>query len=645
MAQLEHLHLNHVLQIVDVLKGVIIRSFGPEGGQVLFTRDTGQAMLSRSGTRILRALQLEHPLARMVVEYVWKHSSSTGDGSKTFILLLSSLLQMIDATASREPNVSRAYNSTEAAKTATARHLADKLLEFAFKELHVLISRKVVPHGCCVSFEDFPEKTQSSSLAHSLLQKLLATFFHTRLGYTHHDFLSHLTCELISNWKLIKQPLPFSLQFVNDNFSALHTPVSGFPASSSRIIEGQVIHRDFATPPLHTDHQPIKAIVFTGYLQPKLLNAGEVLKLGCGGSSVEERSIIQFSAWMEKSLEHIVADLQTLGISVILSAVKQSDTVLALTTQAEICLVECIGEEELSLFVQLSGATPVSDCRMIEPCHIASLAFCRPIKLGANRYVHVAFPDTEEGVKPCHLVICAPGEGQTEHCACAVQDAVRMILTTEEPLPLTDATPSKRTSGLHESSFLHTSGTKNRSSSLNQLHECVLTSGCVIPAGGTFEFLLSHALLQHGRTSSGSHDRNIGVCVTQLLSGALLSVPRKIYSHNPQAFLQTQTRVMSFASKHFHPLRLTGCSVSRMQSEEYVNLCLLRCPKGDESSKVSVLDLGLESVSCKYQMLLAVLQCLTSLLRVDAVLHINTTLHIQSRRLTYCEDTDDEAED
>lgn len=65
MLSVERLHLEHVLQTVCALEAVILRSFGPEGGQVLFTRSTGQAMLSRSGTQILKALHLEHPLARL----------------------------------------------------------------------------------------------------------------------------------------------------------------------------------------------------------------------------------------------------------------------------------------------------------------------------------------------------------------------------------------------------------------------------------------------------------------------------------------------------------------------------------------------------------------------------------------------------
>ena len=64
MLPAESLHLRHVLQTVSALEAVVLRSFGPDGGQLLFTRDSGQVMLTRHGTRILTALRLEHPLAR-----------------------------------------------------------------------------------------------------------------------------------------------------------------------------------------------------------------------------------------------------------------------------------------------------------------------------------------------------------------------------------------------------------------------------------------------------------------------------------------------------------------------------------------------------------------------------------------------------
>lgn len=338
---------------------------------------------------------------------------------------------------------------------------------------------------------------------------------------------------------------------------------------------------------------------------------------------------------------------------------KQSAAVLALATQAEMCIVECVSEDELSLFVRLSGTTPICDCSRIEPEHVVTLTFCRPIQLGGHRYVHVAFQDSEERitVKPCSLVICAPGEGQTEQYACALQDAIRMLLRTWEPMHAAVTTTSKRTLQSHKSSSLHTDNltdrTTYRSSAIQPIHKCVLEPGCVISAGGSFELLLHYALLQHGHSCSVSHDLNIDTSVSQLLANALLSVPQKIYAHSPRHFLETQSKVISFIPNHSHPVSLLykqKSSISPIQTERPQGdgkLSLHCCRKGDKSSKDSELDLGLESVSCKYQLLLAVLQCVRSLLKVDTVLPTHIALGTQSSRpaSTSWEDTEDEAED
>nr|XP_057930583.1 Bardet-Biedl syndrome 10 protein isoform X2 [Doryrhamphus excisus] len=521
MQRVQCLHLKHVLQTVCALEAVILRSFGPEGGQVLFTRDTGQVMLSRSGTQILTVLQLEHPLARMVVECIRKHSRKTGDGSKSFILLVASLLRTIHSAASKEPIVSHNYKSRATAESATARRLVEQMLEFTQEKLEDLIAVAVAPRGVRLLVNNLSANAVTD---HDNLQKLLGTFFCTRLGCTHCDLMSELICKLLINWRCFTFS---SLQFLNDNFPALHTAVVGFPVSCSRLIAGQVIHRDFATPHHNVRQDPVKAVVFTISLQPKWLNAEEILELqtrtmGDHGNH-HDRSILHFSAWAENSLECIFANLQTLGVSILLSSVKQSDAVLALATQAEMCVVECVSEDELALFIHLSGASPVTDCRGIQPVHVASLTSCQPIHLGAHRYVHVTFPDSkEEMAKPSTVVICGLGEGQTDQYARAIEDVIHMLRTTWEPL---DATTIPVQSGKSSSSIL---------------------PGFAITAGGTFEFLLHHTLLQHGKTHTISNPTDTDVpIVCQLLADALLCLPRHIYSDNLRRFLQVQTGVRS----------------------------------------------------------------------------------------------------
>ncbi|XP_047452792.1 Bardet-Biedl syndrome 10 protein isoform X2 [Mugil cephalus] len=317
------------------------------------------------------------------------------------------------------------------------------------------------------------------------------------------------------------------------------------------------------------------------------------------------------------------------------------------------CLVECVSEEEISLFAQLSGSTPVSDCLTIEPKHVATLAFCRPVLLGAHRYVHVAFHDSEDRTtfKPCSLVICASGEGQTEQYVRAFRDAIHVLLTTWEPIHVTAA--SKTTLQSHKFTSLDKYNQTDRTTytppSIYPPHKCVYEPGCMIPVGGAFEFLLSRALL----SDSVSDHTGVGIPVSQLLAKALLSVPRQIYSHSPRHFLQTQTRVMSFTQNHSRPFSLVDKqepNTNPVQNEgppggSKPNLHC--CRKGDMLSKAFTSDLGLESVSCKYQLLLAVLQCVTSLLRVDAMLRTHTVLHSKSCRLTNIswKDTEGEAED
>ncbi|XP_061630184.1 Bardet-Biedl syndrome 10 protein isoform X1 [Phyllopteryx taeniolatus] len=632
MPRVQRLHQKHVMQAACALEAVVLRIFGPEGGQVLFTRDNGHVMLSRSGTRILTALRLDHPLARMMVECVWKHSGKTGDGSKSFILLLASLLRTIYTVASKELNGSRVYNSREVAESATARRLADQTLAFALEELEDLIAVAVAPYGFCLSVKNLTASTQSASHSDGIyVEKLIASFFHTRLGFAHCDFMGELIFKLLANWSCktdkssrSDNPRSFqgnlyvnsngckadlsssSLQFLNDNFPALHTLVSGFPVSCSRLIEGQVIHRDFATH-YHGSHQhPVKAVFFTISLQPKWLNASDTLEIGNG---IHSKSIMHFSAWAESSLEHIFATLQSLGVSVLLSAVKQSDAVLTLATQAEICVVECVSEDELALFLHLSGASAVSDCGRIQPEHIASLTFCRPILLGTHRYVHMAFPDSREQ-QPCNIIICGLGEGQTDQYAGAVQDVIRMLRTTWEPLGAATKAPSS------------------------------IWPGCVIPAGGTFELLLCRALLQHGHSHAISKDIPV---VCQLLADAILHLPRHIHSGNARRFLQIQSKVWSFPDRN--PFQPDGLLCEPGFSQGH---CDNKSFQGDSEpsmycslvNNMKTLS-GLESVSCKYHLILAVLQCVKNLLRFDNVFHTPTELHPKSLKLTYSSEDED----
>ncbi|CAL9695339.1 unnamed protein product [Knipowitschia caucasica] len=546
---MESVGLERVVQTVGVLQAVVLRAFGPHGGQVLFTRDTGHLMLSRDGVRVLNALRLDHPLARMIVECATGHSALTGDGSKSFILLLASLVQTVEDAARMEK--------------CAPHSLARELLSFSLQQLDPLIASAILPHSEHIIWTDL------SAASSSPVQKLLSGFFHTRLSHAHCNSVSDLLCQFLSHWTAEVDQSCSCLQFIDDTWPALYTPVIGFPISYSRLLEGQIIHRDFAVPYSQTTAQPVKAIVVTTPLQPKFMETGLALETGDKGS------FVHFSSFWESSVECVVSYLQSIGVSLLLSSVKQTDAVLGLATNSQINVVECVEQEELTLFMHLSEATAVTDFWDIQAKHVVSLDFCKPVLLGAHRYIHVAFP-AKAPVRPCSLVVCGTGEGQSEQHASAMRDAIKMLKTTWEP-PSSAPPP-------------------NTSCTPPPDHYC--PRGCVLTSGGAFEILLSLAL-QHSPISKRAH------VVPRILADALLCLPRHIYSHQPRRFAQMQYTVLQCVQE-----RLT--SPAHLQS----NMNLKCCAWG----------LGLESVFCKYQLVLAVLQCFSQLLTLDSVIHTKSRL-------------------
>lgn len=224
-------------------------------------------------------------------------------------------------------------------------------------------------------------------------------------------------------------------------------------------------------------------------------------------------------------------------------------------------------------------------------------------------------------VSPCNLVICGPGEGQTDQYASAIHDAIHMLRSACQPLAVT---PAKVLLSKAGSCLLPDRRT---------CHVAALEPGCVLPAGGTFEFLLTCALLQHGRKRSGDSDMDASE-VSKLLADALLTVPRQIYSHSQRQFLRTQDGILNFIQTHSHPFSLV--SVGDLDC----------CGWTGTSSNIFIEELGLESVTCKYQLLLAVAQCASHLLQVDTVLQTHTALHTKSHRRTNIslDESEDEAD-
>ncbi|NXT26778.1 BBS10 protein, partial [Syrrhaptes paradoxus] len=71
-------------------------------------------LLTRDGRRLLEALSLEPPTARMMVACACSHRAATGDGAKTFVVLLAGVLGGLRAAGGGSGSLRRALRAFEA---------------------------------------------------------------------------------------------------------------------------------------------------------------------------------------------------------------------------------------------------------------------------------------------------------------------------------------------------------------------------------------------------------------------------------------------------------------------------------------------------------------------------------------------------
>uniref|UniRef100_W5K9G7 Bardet-Biedl syndrome 10 n=1 Tax=Astyanax mexicanus TaxID=7994 RepID=W5K9G7_ASTMX len=616
MCEAESVSLQASLSVVGALECVVRRCLGPDGGSVLFTKDTGEILITRHGQRILTTLHLDHPVGRMVLECVCAHNRVTADGSKSFILLLAALLRGIHDSAIRCHKVSRS--------PATPRKLANQLLALCWKVLDDIVAHDVVPHASLLF------GASADGLDCDVLPALVRGYVAGRVGNAQAEVLTSLLCELYCKFSQEKgSSTAEAITFLHSSFSLLYAKVSGLPFGSSQVVEGLVVARDWSV--WREADGPVKTLVVWESLDKPLIAMGESVSI-----CFQQDWLLRFENLMEEKL----SKLQSLQVSVVLSGVKQPECVLEWARLNDVSVLECCDSEQLDLLCELTAAEMLPMQPLVR---ITTLTSYSRLQLGGCRYALLGVPP-HGSLKTHTLVFCAPTPGQLEQAVCVSQGVFTMLQhmcrsvfrTREQSNDTHSLSDSHNThqreierdgvSRTHDQPHMFTPLPDSSQSfqseqprgSIKDVWDSILHSGGVIPVGGAFELLLHHSLLHcsnHGNSE-----------IRRLLAEAVLSVPRSLHSHRPRYFLQQHALLMSKLQllKQGHTL-----SDPRSGSD-------LRFDLGPAGSG----PLCVEPICSKHQLVASVLQCVNRLLCVGTIILTQTPVHRSLRGTS--EDSEEE---
>ncbi|XP_053101765.1 Bardet-Biedl syndrome 10 protein isoform X2 [Hemicordylus capensis] len=409
--------LRRLSQEAAVLANVVRGSLGPHGGQVLLTRPTGEVLLSRDGRRVLEALNVESPTA-----------SLTGDGAKTFIILLSALLQGLEKLGKGNgihpcENIQRKEEHKE--KCFGLKQVSQFLMMIQTYVLDHIVTQNLKEHFLPIL------SVCDTEISRSTLESVLEAYFCGKVGNNRQKLLSQLSCNFYFKLTADKNRSEV-LYLVDECFAELHTTVTGLPVSSSRILDGLVLHRDFAVfCPADGDK---KVLLVTEPIQSALSDLG--VEVVISADSQYQASEI----WITKRTEAVIKHMKDNNIKILLSSVKQQKAVHYCAENSGISIVECLSQEEISFICRITGISPFRpslDNIHSEITEVAIADFCQTLRLGARSYVHIGLKSTHALQLHC-AVLCGPVHGITEQHACALHGAFKMLKQMFTAIHLTE---------------------------------------------------------------------------------------------------------------------------------------------------------------------------------------------------------------
>ncbi|MEE6480654.1 hypothetical protein FKM82_012641 [Ascaphus truei] len=421
------LDISKVLQVAESLENIVCRCFGPDGGQVLFIKSTGDLLITKDGRKILESLLLDHPVARMIVNCASNHYSVTGDGVKSFIVLLCGILRGLQAAVDK--NEGRLSSGNTPGKnryqSPALKRMSNLLMTFQAEVLEHIIGKHLAPHF----FSVFSASKEETKLCKGLIQSTLDAYFRGRIGQNNQMFISKLAGDFFYKCLPTDDRMLEVVSLVRNCFSELHTEVSGLPVDNSRILPGLVLHRQFSV--YSPAEGELRALIVTEQIH-QCLSESDIDFVICSDAQLQHSQ-----KYLRQRTETIMKHFQNNQVKLILSSVKQKEIVLYYAKQSGISIVDSLPAEEISLVCRITGVSPLSiplcDVFLGHLTDIFLVTCCQPVLMGSRKYVHLGLKGTS-AFQPHCVVVCGPVKGLTEQLVSAFHGAFKMLQQLFQPL-------------------------------------------------------------------------------------------------------------------------------------------------------------------------------------------------------------------
>ena len=358
-----------------------IRStLGPKGMDKMLIDGGGDATITNDGATILREMDIEHPVAKMIVEVAKAQDDEIGDGTTTAVIIAGKLLEKAEALLDQDvhPTVIVAgYKQAQIKSQEVLRKMAIDVSgdqEVLFKIAQTAMRGK----GIEIAID---------KLAHISVDAALAV-----AGTQAKD--------LEENVKIVKIP--------------------GGRVEDSLINYGIVVEKERTGPEMPKKIEKARILLLEGTLELKKLGTDAKVTI------TEAKDLATFKEGEEKVLREQVEAISKAGANVVFCEKGIGVTAQHYLAKSGILAARRVKKEDLKMLALATGARLVGDVMQAASKDLGTAALVEERKVGKDK--HMIFVEGCEKAKAVSIILHGVSEQFLEEMERALEDALNVVL-------------------------------------------------------------------------------------------------------------------------------------------------------------------------------------------------------------------------
>jgi thermosome len=355
-------------------------TLGPKGMDKMLIDGSGDATITNDGATILREMDIEHPIAKMIVEVARAQDDEIGDGTTTAVIIAGKLLEKAEALLDQDvhPTVIVAgYKQAQIKAQEVLRKMAIDVSgdqEMLFKIAQTAMRGK----GIEIAID---------KLAHISVDAALAV-----AGTQAKD--------LEENVKIVKIP--------------------GGRIEDSLINYGIVLEKERTGPEMPRKIEKARILLLEGTLELKKLGTDAKVTI------TEAKDLSTFKEGEEKVLREQVEAISNAGANVVFCEKGIGVTAQHYLAKSGILAARRVKKEDLKMLALATGARLVGDVMQAAPKDLGTAALVEERKVGKDK--HMIFVEGCENAKAVSIILHGVSEQFLEEMERALEDALNVVL-------------------------------------------------------------------------------------------------------------------------------------------------------------------------------------------------------------------------